>query len=348
MRPPPAATAEPRQAHRLDAQRLTDHLRGPLGLSGALAVRQFRGGQSNPTYWISDGEGAWVLRKKPPGDLLPSAHAVDREYRVIAALQETDVPVPRVLHLCEDPAVTGTPFYVMEHVEGRTFWDTRLPELSREERAAVFEEQARVLAALHRVDPRAVGLGDFGRPGRYLARQVSRWTRQYRASETARVPAMEALIAWLPDHLPAEEETAIVHGDYRLDNLIFDPVRPRARALIDWELSTLGHPLADLAYHCMLYDVALPGTGGLVGVDFAATGIPDERAFVARYAALAGRDAAVPGWPVYKAVSLFRLAAIAQGVYKRSQQGNASSADAARFEGAAALLSGAAARLVGI
>jgi len=311
-------------------------------------VRQFRGGQSNPTYWISDGERAWVLRKKPPGELLPSAHAVDREYRVISALQHTGVPVPRVHHLCEDPAVIGTPFYVMEHVEGRTFWDVQLPDSAPGERAAIFDELVRVLAALHGVDPGAVGLGDYGRPTAYLERQVSRWTRQYRSSQTTTVAPMEALIEWLPGNLPGGDELAIVHGDYRLDNLIFDPGEPRALALIDWELSTLGHPLADLAYLCMLYDVTLPGIGGLVGIDLEAAGIPDERSLVARYCALTGRSDGIEGWPVYKAIGLFRLAAIAQGVYKRSLLGNASSADAARFEGAAALLSAVATRLVGL
>lgn len=343
---PPDNTREVRQAHRIDPDRLADHLKGPLGLQGALAVRQFRGGQSNPTYWISDGERAWVLRKKPSGKLLPSAHAVDREFRVIAALQDTDVPVPRVHHLCEDPEVIGTPFYVMEHVQGRIFWNVQLPGLDPAERGALFEEQVRVLAALHQVDPDAVGLGDYGRPSGYMQRQVARWSKQYRASETQTVATMDALIDWLPEHIPPGDEVAIAHGDFRLDNLIFHPTEPRALALIDWELSTLGHPLADLAYVCMLYDVVLPGIGGLAGVDVEALGIPTEQAFVDRYCALTGREGGIEGWPVYKAFSLFRLAAIAQGVYKRSLQGNASSENAAVFEQAAALLSTIACGLV--
>jgi len=315
---PPSATRPVRDAHRFDEGRLREHLRANLpDFSGELTVRQFKGGQSNPTFWVSDGARAWVLRKKPPGKLLPSAHAVDREHRVISALQDTAVPVPRVHLLCEDPAVIGTAFYVMEHVQGRTFWNIQLPDCAPAERAAIYEELARVLAALHSVDQDAVGLADYGRPSGYLVRQVSRWTRQYQASETQTVPSMDALIAWLPENLPGPSggrETTIAHGDFRLDNLIFHPTEPRVLALIDWELSTLGHPLADLAYTCMLYDVTLPGVGGLMGVDFAATGIPTEAALVARYCALTGREGGIEGWPVYKAFSLFRLASIVQGV----------------------------------
>lgn len=345
---PPENTREVREAHVLDVDRLAAALERPLNLHGPLRVRQFRGGQSNPTYWIADDERAWVLRKKPPGELLPSAHAVDREYRVISALQDTDVPVPRVHLLCEDADVIGTPFYVMDHVRGRIFWNVQLPGMEPDERTAIYQELVRVMAALHSVDPDAVGLGDYGRPTGYMERQVARWSKQYRASETRTVPTMDALIDWLPENLPAGDEVAIAHGDFRLDNLIFHPTEPRALALIDWELSTLGHPLADLAYHCMLYDVVLPGIGGLAGFDCAAAGIPDEAAFVARYCELTGRDDGIEGWPVFKAFSLFRLAAIAQGVYKRSLQGNASNENAAMFEHAAALLSSIAVGLVGI
>jgi len=349
---PPPATRPVRDAHRFDEASLAGHLRANLdGFGGELTVRQFKGGQSNPTFWVSDGDRAWVLRKKPPGELLPSAHAVDREHRVIAALQDTGVPVPRVHLLCEDPAVIGTAFYVMEHVQGRTFWNVQLPGLEPAERAAIYQELARVLAALHGVEQDAVGLGDYGRPSNYMSRQVARWTRQYRASETEAVASMDALIDWLPAHLPGPSggrETAIAHGDFRLDNLIFHPTEPRALALIDWELSTLGHPLADLAYTCMLYDVALPGVGGLSGVDFAATGIPTEAAFVARYCALTGREGGIEGWPVYKAFSLFRLASIVQGVYKRGLQGNASSEQAGMYKEAARLLSTIACGLVNL
>ena len=345
---PPDNTGPVRDQHRFDVTALGRLLHAELGSGEPLSVHQFRGGQSNPTFWISDGDQEWVLRKKPPGRLLPSAHAVDREHAVIAALQDSEVPVPRVHLLCEDSEVIGTAFYVMEHVRGRIFWDVQLPGVDPAERTAIYDELARVLAALHQVDPSAVGLSDYGRPDGYLQRQVSRWTKQYRASETQTIPTMDALIDWLPAHLPATDEVAIAHGDYRLDNHIIHPTEPRALALIDWELSTLGHPLADLAYTCMLYDVVLPKLGGLAGVDFAATGIPDEAAFVARYCALTGRQTGIEDWPVYKAFSLFRLAAIVQGVYKRSLQGNASSEDAGLFREAAMLLSTIACRTVGL
>lgn len=345
---PPESTREVRDAHRFDDAALKAWLRAHVsGYGSELVVRQFKGGQSNPTFWISDGTRGYVLRKKPPGKLLPSAHAVEREHRIVAALQDTEVPVPRLHALCEDPSIIGTPFYVMEHVVGRIFWNVQLPELTPEARRGVYDELARVLAALHTVDFEAVGLGDYGKRGGYVARQVARWTQQYEASRTDQVPAMEALIAWLPQHVPSDDATTIAHGDYRLDNLIFHPTEPRALAVIDWELSTLGHPLADLAYTCMLYDIALPNVGGLLGVDFAATGIPTEEEFVARYCALAGRDT-VPDFAYFKAFSLFRLAAIAQGVYKRSLQGNASSENAGMFGAAVGHLSGIACRLVGL
>lgn len=343
---PPANTREVPPAHAFDAGRLGRWLQSAAGGTGQPPiVRQFEGGQSNPTFWIADGDRQLVLRKKPPGVLLPSAHAVEREYRVMRALADTPVPVPAALALCEDPEVVGTPFYVMEYLAGRIFWDPRLPDLDRGERVAIYEELARVLAAIHLVDPAAVGLADYGRTGGYVARQLRRWTRQYRASETSTVPAMEALIAWLPENIPAADEAALSHGDFRLDNLVFHPTEPRALAVIDWELSTLGHPLADLAYTCMLYDVALPGRGGLAGVDYAATGVPSEADFVARYCALTGRDG-VEDWPVYKAFSLFRLAAIVQGVYKRSLQGNASSDQAGMYGQAVQALAAIACGLV--
>jgi aminoglycoside phosphotransferase (APT) family kinase protein len=344
---PPASSREVSERHRFDSESLrrwidvhVERTREPL------TIRQFRGGQSNPTFWVSDGEREWVLRKKPPGVLLPSAHQVEREHRVLAALQGSGVPVAKVHGLCEDPAVIGTPFYVMEHVRGRIFWNVQLPELTPAERAGVYEELARVLAAIHSVDLEATGLSDYGKQGGYVARQLKRWTEQYRSSETQSVPDMDALVEYLPAHVPEGDETTLAHGDYRLDNLIFHPDEPRVLAVIDWELSTLGHPLADLAYTCMLYDIAIPGRGGLLGVDFEASGIPSEERFVARYCELTGRDGA-PGFAYYKAFSLFRLAAIAQGVYKRSLQGNASSDDAALFGAAVAHLSAIARRLVG-
>ncbi|MFZ1863280.1 MAG: phosphotransferase [Polyangiales bacterium] len=320
-----------REAHRFDEARLDAWLAENVeGYSGALQVLQFKGGQSNPTFWLADRERQYALRKKPPGKLLQSAHAVDREYRVMHALRDTDVPTATMYALCEDETIIGTPFFVMEYVDGRIFWNVQLPELARDERRAVYDELARVLAAIHAVDIEGVGLADYGRPDAYVARQVSRWTKQYVASQTADVKPMNALIDWLPAHIPDDEATALVHGDYRLDNLIFHPQEPRALAVIDWELSTLGHPLSDLAYTCMLYDVMLPKIGGLAGTNFEKTGILSEEAFVARYCELVGREG-VPDLAYYKAFSLFRLAAIAQGVYKRSIDGNASSPEASLF-----------------
>lgn len=343
----PPETKEVSARHRFDHEALRAWIDARVGKTkGALAVRQFRGGQSNPTFWIADGASEWVLRKKPPGALLASAHQVEREYRVLSALADTDVPVAKVHASCDDGSVIGTPFYLMEYVRGRIFWNAQLPELGREERGAVYDELGRVLAAIHSVDVDAVGLTDYGKHGGYVARQIKRWTEQYRKSETERVPAMDALIEYLPSHAPQGDETTLAHGDFRLDNLIFAPDEPRVLAVLDWELSTLGHPLADLAYTCMLYDIALPRVGGLLGVDFEASGIPSEAAFVARYCERTGRDG-VADFPYYKAFSLFRLAAIAQGVFKRSLQGNASSDDAAMYGAAVAHLSGVACKLVG-
>ena len=323
---------------------MADHVEG---YTGSLQVRQFSGGQSNPTYWLADRERQYALRKKPPGKLLQSAHMIDREYRVMRALRDTDVPTAKMYGLCEDDSVIGTSFFVMEYVEGRIFWNVQLPELEATQRRAVYDELARVLAAIHSVDLEAAGLSDYGRPDAYVARQVKRWTEQYLASQTADVKQMTTLIEWLPANIPDDEATALVHGDYRLDNLIFHADEPRALAVIDWELSTLGHPLSDLAYTCMLYDVVLPKIGGLAGVDFEQTGIPSEDAFVARYCELVGRDG-VPDLNFYKAFSLFRLAAIAQGVYKRSIDGNASSTEASMFGAAVPHLAGIACGLVEI
>lgn len=349
MSPAPPENARPaRDAHRFDEARLDQWMAANVdGYTGSLQVLQFKGGQSNPTFWLADRERQYALRKKPPGKLLQSAHAVDREYRVMHALRDTDVPTARMYALCEDDSVIGTSFFVMEYVPGRIFWNVQLPELDPSERRAVYEELIRVLAAIHRVDVDAVGLSDFGRPNAYVARQVGRWTKQYVASQTSEIQPMKALIEWLPANVPDEDATALVHGDYRLDNLIFHPSEPRALAVIDWELSTLGHPLSDLAYTCMLYDVSLPKIGGLAGIDFEATGIPSENAFVERYCELVGRDG-VPDLGYYKAFSLFRLAAIAQGVYKRSLQGNASSTEAAMFGAAVPHLAGIACGLAGI
>lgn len=303
---------------------MRQHVTGFPG--GELTAVRFKGGQSNPTYLISAGASRYVLRRKPSGKLLPSAHALDREYRVLAALADTPVPVPRVFAFCEDDAVIGTAFYVMDFVPGRIFWDPRLPELGAVERAAVYDELNRVIAALHVVDVQAVGLGDFGRSGGYIARQVTRWTQQYRASETERIPAMDNLIDWLPRHIPSADETSIVHGDYRLDNLMFGVEQPRAVALLDWELSTLGHPLADFAYHCMTWRIPPGVFRGLGGTDLTALSIPSEREYLATYCRRTGRDGiAERDWEYYLAYNMFRIAAILQGVFARGLQGNASS-----------------------
>jgi aminoglycoside phosphotransferase (APT) family kinase protein len=316
--------------HAFDTARLASWLEANVEpLAGPLEVAQFKGGQSNPTYLLSAGEQRYVLRRKPPGKLLQSAHAVDREYRVIRALSGTEVPVARARALCEDDAVIGTAFYVMEYVTGRVFWDPALPGLEVAERSRVHDALNRVIAALHSVDPVAAGLADFGKTGEYIARQVARWSRQYQASETEKIEAMDNLIGWLPGNIPAGDETRIVHGDYRIDNVIFDPIEPRIRAVIDWELSTLGHPLADFAYHCMVWRIPPGIFRGLAGLDFATLGVPGEREYVATYCRRTGRDGiAERDWEYYMAYNLFRIAAIAQGVMARALQGNASSAEA--------------------
>src|ERR1700675_48067 len=277
------------------------------GFRGSVGVRQFAGGQSNPTFLVQSADHRYVLRRKPPGKLLPSAHAVDREYRAIVTLSNTDVPVAKAYALCEDPTVIGTSFYVMDYVEGRLFWDATLPEVAGDERRAIYDEMTRVIAALHSVDYAAVGLGDYGKPGRYIERQVARWTQQYRASETESIDAMERLIEWLPKHIPAGEENSIVHGDFRLDNAIFHPSEPRILAVLDWELSTLGHPLVDLAYLCMRYHLPVAQFRGLGGVDAQTYLIPTEAECVADYCGLRG-IAPVPSkeWVYYSAFCMFR------------------------------------------
>jgi aminoglycoside phosphotransferase (APT) family kinase protein len=301
------------------------------GFRGPLRSSKFKGGQSNPTYLIEAESGRYVLRRKPPGQLLASAHAVDREFRVLRALHGGPVPVAAPLHLCTDESVIGSMFYLMEFVDGRIFWDPSLPDLQPAQRAAHYEAIVGTLAALHSVDVAAVGLADYGKPGNYFSRQISRWSEQYGASRTADIPAMDALIARLPARCPADDGVvALVHGDFRIDNLMFARDEARILAVVDWELSTLGHPLADLGYFCMALRLprnpALPGLGG---VDRAALGIPSEGEILARYSALTGRP--IPeDWAFVLAFSYFRLAAIAQGVAKRAQQGNASSEQAAQ------------------
>ena len=294
------------------------------GFSGTLQIEKFKGGQSNPTFMLTADGRKYVLRRKPPGKLLPSAHAVDREYRVISALAGSDVPVP-----CEDDSVIGTMFFIMDCVDGRILWDPSLPGMSPAERGAIFDEMNRVIAALHSVDYAAVGLADYGRPGSYFARQIDRWSKQYRASETERIEAMDQLMDWLPRNIPPGDETSIVHGDFRLDNTVFHPTEPRMLAVLDWELSTLGHPLADFAYHCMGWRLSPGQFRGLVGCDLAALGIPSEAEYVAAYCKRTGRAPIPPrDWEFYMAFNMFRLAGILQGIMARALQGNASSADA--------------------
>ena len=320
-----------RDAHRFDEGVLAAYLDEQLGGRHPISVRQFEGGQSNPTFLVErDGE-RYVMRKKPPGKLLRSAHQVDREYRVMSALRGSDVPVPETIALCEDESVLGTTFFVMRHVPGRVIPDPRLPGFEPGERTALYDDLARVLAALHTVDPEKVGLADFGRPGNYYLRQISRWSRQYEDSKTEDIESMDRLMDWLPKNVPESDESGVVHGDYRVGNCILQPSEPRVAAVLDWELSTLGHPLGDLAYFCQSYRpaAATPGAS-LAGLDLAELGIPDEKAFVARYCELAGRDG-IDHWPFYMVFVMFRSAAIVQGVYKRGLDGNASSENARQY-----------------
>ncbi|MCU0968581.1 MAG: phosphotransferase [Rubrivivax sp.] len=332
------------ESHAFDVAALESHLSRALpGFAGPLQVEQFKGGQSNPTYKLVTPARAYVMRTKPGpvARLLPSAHAIEREFRVMSALAATDVPVARMELLCEDESVIGRAFYVMEFVDGRVLWDQALPGMTGMQRAAIYDEMNRVVAALHRVDPAAVGLADYGKPGSYFLRQIGRWSKQYQASATEVIAEMDRLIDWLPAHLPAsaadETQVSIVHGDYRLDNLIFDRDEPRIVAVLDWELSTLGHPLADFSYHCMAWHIP-PGTfRGLGGLDLAALGIPQEREYVRRYCERTGRadpDAVMQDWNFYLAYNLFRLASITQGIARRVVDGIASSAHA-RATGAA-------------
>jgi aminoglycoside phosphotransferase (APT) family kinase protein len=315
-------------AHRFDEVRLAGWMASHVeGFGGALHVQQFQGGASNPTFLLTASARRYVLRKKPPGPLLASAHQVDREYRIMKALAG-HVPVPVMRALCEDPTVIGTTFYVMDCLEGRIFRDATLPGLAPAERAAVYDDLNATLAQLHAVDFEAVGLGDYGRPGNYFERQVARWTRQYREAESEPIPAMEALIAELPGRIPADQSVSIAHGDYRLENVMFHPTELRLIAVLDWELSTIGHPLADIAYNGFLWRSHSPGWGSLDGVDFVASGIPTEEEYVAAYCCRTGR-AGIEDWAFYLAFGIFRLASIGQGVFRRVLAGNAASERAA-------------------
>lgn len=324
----------------LPEQALATYLQSAIaGFRGPVVATKFKGGQSNPTYLIEAASGKYVLRRKPSGKLLPSAHAVDREFRVLQALHGGPVPVAGPLHLCEDESVIGSVFYLMAFVPGQVHWDPSLPDMTPGQRAAHYEAIIAALAALHALDPAAIGLGDYGKPGNYFARQIHRWSEQYRASEIEPIPDMHDLMAALEQRCPADDgRVALVHGDFRIDNLMFAPGDARILAVVDWELSTLGHPLADLGYFCMALRLPRnPALPGLAGMDRSALGIPDEPTMLERYCELSGQPPP-PDWPFVLAFSFFRLAAIAQGVAKRAQQGNASSEQAAQAGQMTALL----------
>jgi aminoglycoside phosphotransferase (APT) family kinase protein len=321
-----------REQHRIDEAKLASWMQAHVpGFRGPLEVDQFAGGQSNPTYRLRTPEAAYVLRRKPPGKLLPGAHAIEREARVMAALGQAGFAVPRVHALCEDDAVIGSAFFVMDLVEGRIFWDASFSELPREQRAAHMDAMNATLAALHRLDPARLGLADFGRSGGYVARQVARWSRQYLEDDAAgRHPAMDRLVDWLPAHLPIADEPAVVHGDFRADNMIFHPGEPRVIAVLDWELSTLGDPLADFAYHAMTYRMPRDILGGIAGIDPASQGLPTEQEYVAAYCRRTQRQD-IPDLDYYIAFNMFRFAAILHGIRGRALRGTAASNDAQKM-----------------
>jgi aminoglycoside phosphotransferase (APT) family kinase protein len=331
-------TREVTSQHAFDVGALTNYLNQHMaGFEGPLQVEIFKGGQSNPTYKLITPSQSYVMRAKPGpvAKLLPSAHAVEREFKVMSGLQGTDVPVAKMHCLCEDESVIGRMFYVMEFVEGRVLWDQSLPGMTSAQRGDIYKEMNRVISALHKVKFAERGLADYGKPGNYFERQIGRWSKQYTASITKPIPEMDSLMAWLPANIPSaardDSMTSIVHGDFRLDNLMFHPTEPRVLAVLDWELSTLGHPLADFSYHCMAWHIA-PGTfRGIGGLDLAALGIPTEAEYIARYCdstSIATPQQLKADWNFYLAYNLFRLAAILQGIAKRVEAGTASSAQA--------------------
>ncbi|WP_144098280.1 phosphotransferase [Croceicoccus sediminis] len=322
-------TTPVREGYEVDLDSLTAWMEDNVeGFAGPLTIEQFKGGQSNPTYKLSTPGAKYVLRRKPPGQLLKGAHAVEREAKVMTGLGKAGFPVPKVYGICTDDDVIGTWFFVMSMVEGRIFWDATFPEVSREDRPAYFDAMNKVMADLHSVDYEAVGLGDYGKPGNYFARQIGRWSKQYLADEEAgRNDDMDRLVAWLPENIPDGDETTVVHGDMRCDNMIFHPTEPRVLAVLDWELSTLGHPLADFAYHAMMYRMPPDIVAGLEGADLAALNIPSEDEYVAAYCKRMGRDS-IPNWDFYIAFQFFRLAAIFHGIKGRVIRGTAANAQA--------------------
>ncbi len=320
-----SGTKEVAETHRFDENRLREYMEDHVeGFHGSFELRQFKGGQSNPTYQLITPDHRYVLRRKPPGKLLKSAHAVDREYRAITALGTTGFPVPKTYCLCEDDDVIGTMFYIMDCVEGRILWEPTLPACDPEERAAIYDAMNETLARLHGVDYEAIGLADFGKPGNYFARQIGRWSKQYTLSESEKIEEMNRLMAWLPDNIPGGDETSIVHGDYRLDNMVLHPTEPRVIAVLDWELCTIGHPLADFSYHLTPWRLPQAAFNGFADGDLTGTGIPSRAEYVAAYCRRTGRDG-IENIDYYFAYNIFRLAAILQGIAGRVRDGTATS-----------------------
>lgn len=321
-------TREVAEGYALDTDRLQDYMLSHVsGFHGPLEISQFKGGQSNPTYLLTAPSGKYVLRRKPPGKLLRSAHAVDREFMVISALYAADFPVPRPLCICRDDEIAGTMFFIMEYVEGRIFWDLELPDSDPDERSAIYDHVNQTISDLHNYDVGRIGLSDYGKPGNYFARQISRWIGQYGASETESIEEMNRLIEWLPENIPDGNRAAVVHGDYRLDNMIIHPDEPRVIAVLDWELSTIGHPIGDFTYHLMSWQMPEIGIGstGLLGKDLRALGIPTEDEYVDKYCERTGLTDGIQEREFYAAYNFFRLAAILQGIAGRVRDGTASS-----------------------
>jgi aminoglycoside phosphotransferase (APT) family kinase protein len=336
-----SGTREVREAHQFDTERLEEYMLSHVEhFQGPLTARQFKGGQSNPTYLLESPSGKYVMRRKPPGKLLKSAHAVDREFKVISALYAADFPVPRPWVLCKDEEIVGTMFFLMEFVEGRIFWEPHLPDSNPEERAAIYDDLGKTIANLHNFDHEKIGLGDYGKPGNYFARQISRWSKQYRASEIQKNELMDKLIEWLPGNIPEDESVSVVHGDYRMDNIIIHPSEPKVIAVLDWELSTIGHPLGDFTYHLMGWQTPEIGIGssGLLGKDLRALGIPTEEEYVAAYCERTNRPDGIPNRDFYAAYNFFRIAAILQGIAGRVRDGTAASAHAERADKAVPVL----------
>jgi aminoglycoside phosphotransferase (APT) family kinase protein len=336
-----SGTREVREAHQFEIAQLEEYMLSHVEhFQGPLSARQFKGGQSNPTYLLESPSGKYVMRRKPPGKLLKSAHAVDREFKVISALYAADLPVPRPHVLCKDEEIVGTMFFIMEFVEGRIFWELDLPGVDQKERTAIYDHLGKTIAELHNFDHEKIGLGDYGKPGNYFARQISRWSKQYQASETEKVVLMDKLIAWLPDNIPEDESASVVHGDYRLDNVIIHPTEPKVIAVLDWELSTIGHPLGDFTYHLMGWQMPEIGVGssGLLGKDLQVLGIPTEEEYVAAYCERTGRPDGILNRDFYAAYNFFRIAAILQGIAGRVRDGTAASAHAERGDKAVPIL----------